>query len=528
MTLASALALLLATAPLDPLAGARGAFAAGDYALAERLALEGQAEPPAAALYLAGLARFRAGRPAEALEALDRAEAGADSAAAWHFNRGACLYQLARHAEAEAAFLVAAADPAFAPLALVNAGFAALDAGEATRAGELAARARGVATGPALELVEELEQALEAGPGRTGEPPASGSPAKPPAPAATPTSQLTAEAHLEAGWDSDALRSGTGVLERPHQSDGAGSPLVAAAAALAWRGPVLGATAQASYAFNQVAYLKPQARDRSDQEHDLRLAARVAPTPQLQLELSLFGQYALAGLSKLRGLQAAGGARLAASYDLSPSQTSRAGGSFTAKQGVGSEFASLTGDRWEADASHEVRWERLALEAGYRLRLERIGIVSTSRPPIPLGAAPCPLGCAVTDREPLSYLGQTGWLAARLEPWSWLRLDLDAGLEWRLYDDTMGTILTGPDGAGVLVGARQRHERRWFTGETAAFRVAPWLSLSLRHDWLDSRSALQAVPGGVMCPASQPACPPVGAVERWSKHVLTLGASLAW
>jgi hypothetical protein len=31
-----------------------------------------------------------------------------------------------------------------------------------------------------------------------------------------------------------------------------------------------------------------------------------------------------------------------------------------------------------------------------------------------------------------------------------------------------------------------------------------------------------------MCPASQPACPPVGAVERWSKHVLTLGASLAW
>lgn len=161
MILALALAVAAAAAVPEDLGAAADAFARGDYAQAEALALAG-AQPPRAgeALNLAGLARFRQGRPAEALEALDRAGQAADppEAGRWHYNRASCLYELERFADAEAAFLQAAAlDPSLAAVSLANAGFAALDAGAPRRARELAARAR-AADGAAVELAADLEQ----------------------------------------------------------------------------------------------------------------------------------------------------------------------------------------------------------------------------------------------------------------------------------------------------------------------------------------------------------------------------------
>jgi tetratricopeptide (TPR) repeat protein len=521
MIIATALALLLASATPDPLDEARVAFAAGDYARAERLAL-GAAEPQPEALYLAGLARFRAGRPGEALELLDRAEAGADSPAAWHFNRAACLYQLQRNAEAEAEFLRAADDPAFAALALVNAGFASLDGGETGRAAALAERARGVATGSALALVEELEQAVKGAPVPAVEPAAGPVPAILPLPAT-----WTIDAHLECGVDSDPLRASGGTLERPGQSSGASSPLLAASAGVAWRGPALGATAQASYAFQQLAYLTTEAEDRSEQQHDLALALRVAPLTQLQLELALFGQYALAGLSDFRPLQAAAGARLAGAWDLTAWQTGRIGFTFTAKDGIGTEFASLDGERWEGDASYEARWERVLVQGGYRLRLEQIGAVTSQLPSVPAGSLFCPLGCTLADNEPLGYRGQTGWLSARLS-WPRFWLDLLGGVEGRLYDESMYTTYTLPDGSAIVAGLRQRNERRLFTSETATYRLNGWLAFTLRHDFLTSRSTLQPVEGGAACAPAMPACRPPGKAENWSKQVLTVGASGTW
>lgn len=149
----------------DPLGPAREAFARAEYDQAESLALAA-AQPPqeGAALYLAGLARFRAGQAASALEALDRAAQASDppAPALWRYNRGACFYELGRFAEAERDYLDAAAlDETLAVAALVNAGFAALDAGARERAKALAARARAAATaGPALELVKDLEAHL--------------------------------------------------------------------------------------------------------------------------------------------------------------------------------------------------------------------------------------------------------------------------------------------------------------------------------------------------------------------------------
>ncbi|WP_158502301.1 tetratricopeptide repeat protein [Vitiosangium sp. GDMCC 1.1324] len=143
----------------DPLAEAKQAFAESRYGEAERLALQAE-QPPrlGAALYLVGLARFRAGRPAEALEAFDAAGRAEDAPARapWSFNRGACLYKLERFAEAEQAFLEATADESLARIAWVNAGFAALDAGAPERAARWAERARPGASEQEAALVEEL------------------------------------------------------------------------------------------------------------------------------------------------------------------------------------------------------------------------------------------------------------------------------------------------------------------------------------------------------------------------------------
>jgi len=159
MMVASVLALVAMSAMGDSLEEAQQAFAEGRYESAEQLALQA-AQPPrlGAALYLVGLARFRSGRPAEALEALDAAGQAEDAPerAQWSFNRGACLYSLDRFDEAEQAFLAAAADESLARVAWVNAGFAALDGGSPERAAQWAERAKQGASERELVLVEEL------------------------------------------------------------------------------------------------------------------------------------------------------------------------------------------------------------------------------------------------------------------------------------------------------------------------------------------------------------------------------------
>jgi hypothetical protein len=138
------------------------------------------------------------------------------------------------------------------------------------------------------------------------------------------------------------------------------------------------------------------------------------------------------------------------------------------------------------------------------------------------------MGCGVTDLDPLGYTGHTGWIEARLRLAPWLWLDLSGGAEWRTHDGHLRTILAPSGGTAFEEGLRQRSDQRWFTGEAAAFRITPWLSLLLRHDWLSSQSTLEPVAGHATCQGSQPACSPVGTAERWQKHILTLGTSMAW
>jgi tetratricopeptide (TPR) repeat protein len=163
MMAAPALALVAMLAAGGSLSEAQQQFAEGRYEDAEQLALQA-AQPPqlGTALYLVGLARFRAGRPAEALEALEAAGQAEDAPerASWSFNRAACLYALGRFDEAEQAFLEAAEDASLSRMAWANAGFAALDGGSPERAAQWAERARQGASERELALVEELLTAI--------------------------------------------------------------------------------------------------------------------------------------------------------------------------------------------------------------------------------------------------------------------------------------------------------------------------------------------------------------------------------
>src|SRR5260221_9785924 len=121
-------ALLALAAASGSLEEAQAAFARADYPQAESLALAA-AEPPhaGAALYLAGLARFRAGRAAAALEALDGAARAEDAPhdALFHFHRGACLYQLGRFCDAQTETEGAARESPLPPPPLPETGFPA-------------------------------------------------------------------------------------------------------------------------------------------------------------------------------------------------------------------------------------------------------------------------------------------------------------------------------------------------------------------------------------------------------------------
>jgi tetratricopeptide (TPR) repeat protein len=154
--LAPAIAAGAQTTADDPIAQARAALEAGDLTTAQEAGERAVAAQPGdgEARLVLGMARFRAGRYPEALEAFDaamRAEHPADTATV-EFDRGAVLYKLGRFTEAERAFTTAAsADTRLAAVALLDAGLAALDARDVARAD---ADARLAATQPRAAEIE--------------------------------------------------------------------------------------------------------------------------------------------------------------------------------------------------------------------------------------------------------------------------------------------------------------------------------------------------------------------------------------
>jgi len=155
------------TAPADSLDGARSLLKAGNFDGAAFSAIEVLERKPGdgAALFILGMARFRATRYEEALRAFAAARTSPNppTSGSLLYNEAATLYALERFAEAEQAFVAAAAAaPDLATLALINAGQAAVDTQNVTQARAHLARAQqaGDSASFAVEL-QELKEDIE-------------------------------------------------------------------------------------------------------------------------------------------------------------------------------------------------------------------------------------------------------------------------------------------------------------------------------------------------------------------------------
>ena len=576
--IAAALLLVAAPAALEP---ALTAFARGDYALADSLAVAAAAPPQeGAALYLAGLARFRAGHPAEALNALDRAGRSADAPAPalFLFNRAGCLYELSRFDAAEHDYLAAAAlDPALRAIALVNAGFAALDGAATDRARAHADAARALPQGP--ELVADLDAHLAAAPavsyreglaafdagrfaearakfhraaeldpedgrgplmsgasafhlGEQGEARrdlqhaldlrldgASAQAARDYLNALEPR-HWQATARLAGGYDSDALQTGLAdPTEFPGTASGtAASALATGELAVGWSAPLSNSlTAALDYRFDQLAYLTQAASDRSLQEHGLSISLISTPAEPFQMGASAGGQLAFTGLSGFRGLQASTGLAAWASLDETQRTTTRLDLAFSLKHGF-SEFSYLSGQRVEGALLQELRLGAVALEAGLQGRLENIGtLVQLSRFP-------------QETLTPYGHLGETGWLGARAQLGP-LQLELSGGSEWREYrDDSYVLRVVRDNGIPNIFDRRRRFDQRLLGSAAAQLPVTRRLSLSLRYDFVRNRSSLTGQgPPGPCGPPGEGDCPPYSQGDlSYDKHVLTLGTAASF
>jgi tetratricopeptide (TPR) repeat protein len=524
---------VVSIAGADPLAPALEAFAREDYPRAERLALA-QVRPPreGAALYLAGLARFRAGRPAEALDALDRAARAGDPPAVglWQYNRGACLQELGRPAEAEAAFDAAAsADPALAAVALVNAARAALDAGTPGRAAEHARRARAVAKGSAVALVAELEAELADG--------GAAEPVPGPEEGRAPRG-LAARAGWEAslrlggGYDSNVLQSGLQSTREVAPSPGEGTASVAATAGVTVaRRSQLGeaVAAEVAYGADQVAYASTVVRDYSLQQHALAASVETTRGERWRLGLSLRGALAFTGLEEFRLLQGAGTVGGWVALDEARGAVTRVDAEWSRKVAPREEFHYLAGDRLDVVLSQTVSAGPLELGAAYRYREEAIGTVApgvareTYR--LPLGA--CQMaGCDLSYVIPLGYDSHAGAVTARLPLGERAALGAAAGFEWLRYrGESYLSVVVPPDPihpepTTLQLDRLRREDRRVYGALWASVRAWSRLDLTLRWDGVRNRSNVAQRAGGTHALDYDD--------KNYVKHVVGLEATWRW
>ncbi|MBK9518499.1 MAG: hypothetical protein IPO09_14340 [Anaeromyxobacter sp.] len=557
-----AFALLLGLLAGDPLAPAREAFARLDHEAAATLALA-EARPPrqGAALDLAGLARFRAGRSAEALAAFDAAGRAEDAPprGRWQYNRGACLYDLGRAAEAEQAFLEAATlDEALAPAALANAGFAALDAGSPSRARALLQGLRSLPglSEPVRRLAEELDAALPAASplpsqpvvvgvvGVVGAPAVAGDgSAPPPLPAPEPLRAPTLSLLAGVGYDSNVLQSGLGTAPEgaPIASGRVqGATLSLAGAAQRRWTPAPGTTLWLGYGLDQLAYPSATAEDYSLQQHQLTVGVE-RQLGAWRLALWADGYAAFTGLSSFRGLQAGGGLGGSASRAWSAASSTRLDIGWGGRLALSGEFEHLDGDRLDLALGQAHQLGPLLLGASLRWRRERLGVLEQATQQ----NLPCPVGHTCSQRYEIPYGSDGLQLAAsaqlelgdRLWPGQAkdrLALGLLLGWEGRRYDGPSLLRRQETDALGgvtsAVVAPRLRLDDLAFLGATARLKLGAHLWLAVRYDLsLNWSTVARTGRPGPTCLPSSPGCHALDYDDKnYTRHAGGLEATLAW
>lgn len=548
MPLLAVLLTIATVAARDPLAPAMEAFAREEYARAEALALVATHPPHrGAALYVVGLARFRSGRTEEALAALDAAGRAADPPprGLWQYNRAACLQALGRPRDAVAAFEDAAAvDPSLAALALVNAGHAAVEAGDRDAARELARRAREVASGGALELVDELVDAID-----PGDPASAVAPAPVPAAGAAPRGLAArgagwdAAVRAGAGYDSNVLQTGLQSAREVAPAAGEGTASFTATAGVAvarrWR-PDDTLTTELAYAADQVAYASSTARDYGLQQHAVGVSLEAAPGERWRAGAAARGAIAFTGLDAastaapaspsrrgLRTLQRAGSAGAWIALDEDRHAATRLDLEWTRKDTPAWEFWYLNGDRLDVALSQELRAGPVEVGLAYRYRVEAIGTVTQTLVGSARYRVPCGMeGCAQRLVIPFGHASHAGAVSLRVPLGSRLAAGASGGVEWLRYRGASYLEVKGGSLGEQDLGRRVREDIRCSGGLWASVRAWRHLDLTLRWDAVMNLSNIARTGScgpGVPCPHEYDYDD-----RNYSKHVVGLEGAWRW
>lgn len=416
-----------AHATVPPLAQARELLRAGDPGGAEAAAAEAIALRPGsgAAHLVLGIARFQAGRYAEALLAFADARVAPEPPALGPlaFNEGSTLFALGRFSEAEAAFARAGeADAALRPVAWVNAGQAALQRGDLPRAREYAAQAAGETTGQATAGLAELHAAIT----QHEAPP----PSDPPARASDANANRFAEAvasyrardlgeaergflavladapdaetaaaaeeyldalsfglraggggltlHLAAGGGYDdnaaqasALRTETILAEDPNDP-GAAFGTLGLEVAHAW---LVGRASliELSYALDQLAYAAQTFDPYDMQVHTLGVRGEWGLSRRLRLQTDAGSDLQLVGLSQPSAFTWSATVGPGIAFDFNPYTSSALRVRVSHKGAFDKEAKPFAGRRVELRAEQRVRWWRMRGSLALRHRRDALG-----------------------------------------------------------------------------------------------------------------------------------------------------------
>lgn len=426
-----------------------------------------------------------------------------------HFNRGACLFQLARFEQAEQAFRSAAEAPgsqgepsaaALGGLAWLNAGYAALELGAAARARAHLERARqadvdgaldellaelGAELAPAAAEIEpepglaayragvsayergqrepaqeQLQRALQRGlePERQAaarlllDAIAGGLRAQGPG--------LALEAAVGGGYDSNVVRTGIGaaaplMVETPER----GSPLLYAEFVLGYGlGAAPWLSLRAEYGLSQLLYTRGAFDLFNSQDHGLELAAELRPAPWLRLGVAGLGELAFAGLRDFRLLTRSAGLRSWLAWAPGLRHEFKLSGRFRRVAVADGRFDYLGGRSWELSLGYGYRTTGISLLAELGLRRELLGsqrVVTAAPPEIRnfwLAGFEIPLSHDAPEASVSVTIPTLGWM------------DVVAGLVYgqrRYHEPTRLVVLQLPDNSSVAEDVRTQRDHRF-------------------------------------------------------------------
>lgn len=583
----------LGAAFAGPVDDARSALDAKDYDRAAGLAMQALEAAPGdgQALFVLGLARFRVQRFAEALQAFDAAGRSPEGPARplLAYNRGSALYELGRYDEAERSFLDAAAgDAELAPLAILNAGYAARDAGDDARARRHAARAAALPGGEKVaDMASDLRADLDGGGapvagGEGGapiadEPTPSGAVASAPKPggaalldqaldllhkgdrpaarrgfeealslglpaedrevatdfvdALTPGLRsrgrgLELRAVAGSGYDSLVAQSGVARTEANNSKYAErGAGFGSATIDLALRFPIGGGGfGEVAFGFDQLAYLTDKFDDFSLQEHELSTTFEGRIAQRLRASLRLAGQVLFTGLGKFAAFERSATVAPELALDESDAAATRIAGAYSGKQTFKAADSFYDGTRTDLTLGQDLRVGRGLFSLGLRRRLENIGTQIDSEPP-PGIAQRCP---RCTYVIPFAYKSNAADLQWQSRVGQKFRLGAYAGVEARKYDADSYLQIPPVLGREPEWDHRRRKDTRLSGGLAAGVLFGSSFEATLRWDLIVNRSNIDNT--------KNETCAPPGNVchqldydnKNYKKNLVTIELSADW